>query len=932
MKKPFIMAALALALAVSVPLRSQNPDLLETIEASGEFAPMFPFLPTHNNPDNLTNVRTWAGVSDSPAGANGFISVQGDHFVDGNGKEIRFIGTNIGMKGCFPEHNLVDSLAAELSRYGINICRIHYSSLKRPQNGYPVQDSFIEPVQLEKFDYLFSKLKEHGIYVYFQLNIARHFGRNNGFENANKLPYYNNGIDNIDYRMIQMQKRFHKEILNHVNPYTGLAYKDDPAIATMELANENSIIYAWFSKKHNFPFIVEPYRSQIREMWNNYLIGKYADTQTLRKAWFENNGGDGSEVYSGGIMNEPGKAGLDVQLSGGTQASLQYVKAKSGDKLKGQYFARLEVKTVSKDKANPKLYVRGLELKAWKPYCLRFKIRTEKSTPVIVRIGQAKAPYKGAGFATTVRTTNNWKEFVYNFSSEISDSDLRITFQGFDPGIVDIADISLVCDYESIISNNQSLEEKNIDWPYPVAYFTPYQRALDFTEFLSTFESSYFKELYDYVKKDLGVKVPVTGTQLSYGFNQPMSRMDYCDMHSYWCHPYFPGGKWDWNAWQLRNSCIASTNTVYKYSSPGSTFTKMAHSRILGKPFTVSEYDHPNLNFYCAEANLMLAATGAFQNWSGLMQFAWILSDDFHRDHIVEMFDMCSVPQKLVHFPACYAMFVRGDVKKGNASAVYAYPSEFKIDLEEITRAKDSKGHEDPHSKLLEALPLALPSGRQVVENPSIYSTEGKLVISKYSEVPESIRQAYENKLMKSSTGQITWNWQQEDAGLFMVDTRNTKVFSGFVRGREFVYSGMKLVPGKTRLDWLTLSLTMTSPIGASKPGNILRPGTYLLAATGLVHNTGAKIVSVPPKEHGRISCSEADGGAQGSAPVLCEGIDAQLIFAGIGNRMKCYALDPDGQRVCEVPVTVSPAGEAQLHIGPQYRTVWYELTIEEKQ
>ena len=159
-------------------------------------------------------------------------------------------------------------------------------------------------------------------------------------------------------------------------------------------------------------------------------------------------------------------------------------------------------------------------------------------------------------------------------------------------------------------------------------------------------ESGYFTGLYDNTKANLKIRQPVTGTQLGYGFNRVQAAMDYCDIHGYWCHPAFPGGKWDTTHWNLRNGSV-----VNSYGHPGNTFTKLAQARILGKPFTVSEYDHPNLNFYCAEGNVMLAAMGAFQNWSALMQFAWILDTDYEREYIWPMFDMCSAPQKLVHFP-----------------------------------------------------------------------------------------------------------------------------------------------------------------------------------------------------------------------------------------------------------------------------------------
>lgn len=894
-------------------------DLLDEIEQSGNFLPMFPFQPTHNLPDNITNVRTWTGAGTESAGDCGFISCEGDHFIDGSGREIRFIGTNIGMKGCFPDHNSADRLAKELSRYGINIVRLHYVSHTIPEHGYPVLNSFIEPVQLERFDYLFAKLKENGIYIYFQLNIARKFGRVNGFENAHLLPYYKNGVDNVDARMIEFQKQFHREILEHVNPYTGIAYRDEPAISMLELANENSIVNSWFAPKYNFPNLVEPYRSRIVGQWNEWLLSKYGNTENLKTAWQMS----GSPAMEETLIADNGPesdAGWKIQQSHGSSAIWQYRRASKRDKTAGKGYARLLVEETTGDKAAPKFYWDGLEIRKGNSYCLSFKIRTDSPMNLILKVSQAHAPWKDGGLSTTVRCTNEWKEFRYSFTASLTDDDMRLVLFNFVPGLIDIADVSLISgiDYSSM-----NLEEKNVDWPSKSDWFVSPQRAYDFTEFLYSIEKDYFTGLYRNVKDSIGVRQPVTGTQLGYGFNQPQAIMDYCDIHGYWCHPAFPGGKWDNRHWNLRNGAV-----VNSFGHPGSTFTDIARHRILGKPFTVSEYDHPNLNFWCAEADLMLAAMGAFQNWSGLMQFAWILDTDYEREYIWPMFDMCSAPQKLVHFPACYAMFVRGDVRQGSDSLVFARMSYADADIRAVADRRDADACGHYRSGLMNSLPLAIPSGVQVGEYPHVFHSEGHSIIRDEKDVPEAIREAYRNREMRSSTGELIWNWQQKDAGYFMVDTRNTKVFTGFVRGRSFDYKGMKLTPGRTRLDWLTLSLTLACPSGSPTESETLQPGSYLLAATGLVHNTGAKIVTTG--EPGKISCSIPDGGATGTSPVLCEGIGAKLTFTGLRDKVRCYALDPDGNRMREIPVTAGATGDAVLEISPEYRTVWYELHIKE--
>ena len=41
-----------------------------------------------------------------------------------------------------------------------------------------------------------------------------------------------------------------------------------------------------------------------------------------------------------------------------------------------------------------------------------------------------------------------------------------------------------------------------------------------------------------------------------------------------------------------------------------------------------------------------------------------------------------------------------------------------------------------------------------------------------------------------------------------------------------------------------------------------------------------------------------------------------------------CHALDPDGNRMMEVPVKKNDNGDAVLRIAPEYKTVWYEISI----
>ena len=913
-------AAVLMLLPVFSFAEEKKENLLDKIEASGQFAPMFPFQPTHDAPANITNVKNWEGTRQGEAGAQGFIAADGDHFIDEQGNERRFLGTNICFTGCFPEKKDAEKVAAELARYGINLVRLHYVHHKFPPGReYPEKDSFLEPEQLDRFDYLFAQLKKNGIYTYFQLNIARKFGAQNGFENAERLPWYNNGIDNVDYQMISLQKKYHSDILNHKNPYTGLKYNEEPAISMLELSNENSIVHAWFGARYNFPSLTEPYASRMKAMWNDFLVEKYENTKNLKDAWVSGLKGDGTEFMPEGKMKKASDSKWMVQGDKLSKYTLDFKNATSKDKLKSSCYASLTVEKIGTNKNMPQFFRKGLKFKAMAPYCLKFKMRSEKAATVGLRFSETDSPWRVAGFQTNIQCGPKWKDYTFNFTSSLDGDNIRLVFSNFTPGTYEIADVSLVSGMDLKWDSDRTLEEKNIDWPYKRNWSEIPQRAFDFTEFLGSLELAYFEDLYSNIKSTVKPKQPVAGTQLHYGFYLPQAEMDYIDYHNYWNHPVFRGKSFSYTNWNLGTNALVNGDGF-----SGSSLATIARSRILGKPFTISEYDHPSLNFYSAEGNIMVSAMGAFQNWSGIMQFAWSHNTDFFRDVLSQSFDMCSATHKLVHFPACYAMFVRGDVSKGDTETMFTTMSETKKDVELIAKVQSPFALTRLNSHLLQTMPLSVRSGKQLKEMPELFSEEGKTIIRQDGDVPESLKKASASKEMKSSTGELTWNWQKPSGGFFMVDSPLTKVFTGFVRERTFKFDGMTLLPGKTRLDWLTLSLTCTNPKGKGEKGR-LAPGNYLLAATGLIHNSKAVIIDLGAN---KTTTGIENGGNPGVAPILCEGIPATLRLDGLAGKVECYALDPSGARTSKVSVKDDGNGNAEVLIGPEHKTVWYELIV----
>jgi len=234
----------------------------------------------------------------TPAGKYGFVSVKPDgHLYYENGKRARFFGTNLGGSDCTPEKQTARMLADRFAKYGVNMVRLH--SLDSPYGGlidYSKGNSrnFDEDV-LDRLDYLIAQFKKQGIYIYMDLLDYRMFKDADGVKYGDTFTSNwagsMKGASIFDERMIELQKDYATKLLTHRNPYTGLRYVDDPAIALVETTNENSLFYFLSNAKLSLPY----YREQLYQRWNRWLLSKYQTQSRLQKAW---TGADGkSELF-----------------------------------------------------------------------------------------------------------------------------------------------------------------------------------------------------------------------------------------------------------------------------------------------------------------------------------------------------------------------------------------------------------------------------------------------------------------------------------------------------------------------------------------------------------------------------------------------------------------------------------------------------------
>ena len=265
----------------------------------------------------------------------------------------------------------------------------------------------------------------------------------------------------------------------------------------------------------------------------------------------------------------------------------------------------------------------------------------------------AHAPWERLGLSADVQVQTRWRTVRLTFVAERDDAQTRISFTGFEPGTCELADISLRPGGVAGLEPGQTLEEENV----PVLLHNEMRltRAArrDFADFLWDTERDYWWGMYRYVKEELGVRAVVIGTQLGYSPVHVQAGLDSIDNHSYWNHPVFPNRPWDMNDWYVTDTALVNV--------PGGTLSHLASARVAGKPYTVSEYNHPQPIEYAAEGFPMIAAFGAFQGWDAIYSFAYAHNASFQPRRIESFFDIKTDTAKLAHMPACAALFVRGD-------------------------------------------------------------------------------------------------------------------------------------------------------------------------------------------------------------------------------------------------------------------------------
>jgi len=150
---------------------------------------------------------------------------------------VRFFGVNVCSSASVLPEDRAEAFAQMLARRGYNAVRFHHQDALMTTRAY---DGTLDPAKMRRFDALVKACIDRGIYFTLDLQVTRRISwRACGIEREGLLDKYDaKRLIVTDKRVRANYVSYVRQFLSHVNPFTGRAYAQEPALIGLSLINE----------------------------------------------------------------------------------------------------------------------------------------------------------------------------------------------------------------------------------------------------------------------------------------------------------------------------------------------------------------------------------------------------------------------------------------------------------------------------------------------------------------------------------------------------------------------------------------------------------------------------------------------------------------------------------------------------------------------
>ncbi len=227
-------------------------------------------------------------LNEKVAGESGPVrlSEDGNGFVRGDGEPVRFWGVAAHVNKRVSDAEL-DRHGRFLARVGVNMVRVGGASpglmpQKKGADLTDVNEQFVKDVWRTV-----ATMRKHGIYTrvapFWDHGSVKHIDPAWGIEGyaggdtLNALLFFEPVLQDA-------YKGWMKHLLTETNPHTGVALKDDPALAIVQIVSEDSIFFWWLPKVHGGPL------KRLQRLFGEFAAGRHGSIDKALATW------DGAKV------------------------------------------------------------------------------------------------------------------------------------------------------------------------------------------------------------------------------------------------------------------------------------------------------------------------------------------------------------------------------------------------------------------------------------------------------------------------------------------------------------------------------------------------------------------------------------------------------------------------------------------------------------
>jgi Carbohydrate binding domain len=785
---------------------------------------------------------------------------------------VRLWGVDLSFGANFPTHEDAPYVAARLAAAGVNAVRCHHMDTARwPRGIWNASDGrTLAPEALDRLDFFIDQLARHGIYADINLHVGRAHSQYLGLPASN--TQYDKIVGIFTPALIDAQKQYARDLLTHVNRYRKVRYADDPAVAIVEITNEDSF-FMWNGER-SLRALPPYYADILRKKFNAWLIERYGSTEKLRTAWAEGTQLVGKNLLTNGDFR---KSTPDTKVPSGW--NLEQHEACRALTSRRRYQSR-DALRIGIDKSDAtewhlQFNQGGFAVRAGRYYTVVFDAASDKPRSISCSVSQAHESWSNLGLSRQVELTPAWQTFRFGFVASADEDNARLCFAfGGNDAPIYLTNVQFHPGGRLGLGEGESVEAGS------VALFGDNEssaRMADRMRFLAETEKHYFDGMRTFVKQNLGCRALVTGTIVFgplglYG----QSDMDFIDTHAYWQHPRFPGRPWDPSNW------LISQKPMVDHPAEATLF-RLAAERLAGKPFTVTEYNHPAPQDSQAACVPMITSFAAAQDWDGIWLYTYSHSSDaWDKEAMNSYFDIDMNPAKWGFMRAGACIFRDGGIGHLGRFASFGLarpPGDLLASLERLHRKYDRDM-------------FALLKGEADMTWQNMLSTGVGVTFGggkEYRDVPQ-----------REVPAKLQWS-VADGRGFYTAKGSRACVYVGHA-GRFAQTTGGDVSiasPGFA-------TVTVTALDGE----NMNQSRKILITACGRCENTGMKF----------SKNRQTVGRNWGGSPVQIETVKGTVALPA--GQWRCEALAPDG-----IPRQDVSIRNGVMRLSPEYKTMWYLLT-----